>query len=34
MKEVESLIEYFRKLDIEVIYDEKQKVLKAKSPSR
>jgi hypothetical protein len=28
------LIEYFRKLDIEVIYDEKQKVLKAKSPSR
>jgi len=28
MKEIESLIEYFRKLDIEVIYDEKEKVLK------
>jgi hypothetical protein len=30
MKEIESLIEYFRKLDIEVIYDEKEKVLKSK----
>lgn len=28
MKEVESLIEYFKKLDIEVIYNEKEKVLK------
>ena len=29
-KEIKSIVEYFKKLDIDVVYDEKEKVLKSK----
>ena len=29
-EEIKSIVEYFKKIDIDVVYDEKEKVLKSK----